>query len=249
MCQARLRGEASGLDHWSPGAYAACKATQRSLAAILSILGHHMGLPSADAVKGLEAEQTTGRTAKGSRWTETSLDLLLTRLRADGLEPPTLGNMIAVHLKGSRCATMVDIRMLFSALVDADFLETERFYSCFDSKARPRPEGRELEAGLAISALDSHLTQLAAAHTSAPAVQEIRSDLLAECRLAAEGGPGLYTLTAPTGSGKTLAMLAFALRHAAIHGLRRVVVAVPYLSILEQTVGVYREVLESHFGA
>ena len=42
--QARLRGEASGLDHWSPGAYAACKATQRSLAAILSILGHHMGL-------------------------------------------------------------------------------------------------------------------------------------------------------------------------------------------------------------
>ncbi len=245
--QARLRGEASGLDHWSPGAYAACKATQRSLAAIFSILGHHLGLPSADAVKSLEREQTTGRNAKGSRWTETSLDLLLTRLCADGLEPSTLESMIAVHAKDGRAATMLDVRMLFSALVDADFLETERFFSRFDPQSKPRPVGRVLEAERALSLLDSQLAELAAARTSAPAVQGLRADLLAACRTAAEGSPGLYTLTAPTGSGKTLAMLAFALRHAAIHGLRRVVVAVPYLSILEQTVGTYSRVLGADF--
>lgn len=73
-------------------------------------------------------------------------------------------------------------------------------------------------------------------------VREARDALWGAAALAAQDGPGLFTLTAPTGSGKTLSMLRFALEHAARHGLRRIVVAVPFLTVIEQTARVYREV-------
>jgi CRISPR-associated endonuclease/helicase Cas3 len=66
-----------------------------------------------------------------------------------------------------------------------------------------------------------------------------------ESCVAAAGGPdGLYRLAAPTGSGKTLATAAFALRHAAVHGKARVIVAVPFVTITEQNAGVYRRLLD-----
>ncbi len=79
--------------------------------------------------------------------------------------------------------------------------------------------------------------------SSAPEVNSLRSDLLESCREAGAWEPGVYTLSAPTGTGKTLAMLAFALRHAIANNLQRIVLAVPFLSIIEQTVRVYRKAL------
>src|SRR5690606_11456677 len=79
-------------------------------------------------------------------------------------------------------------------------------------------------------------------------VMEVRAALLDNCLKAANSGPGLFTLAAPTGSGKTLAMLAFALSHAIEHNLRRVIVVLPYLSIIEQTASIYRKMFECHFG-
>ncbi len=131
------------------------------------------------------------------------------------------------------------IRMLFSALVDADFLDTEAFVD----GARPShragfPGVRELAL-----ALDAHLQALAAGVRASgragdPVMRE-RAQVLARCRASAAGARGVYSLMVPTGGGKTLASLAFALQHAVAHGMQRVVVAIPYTSIVEQTADVF----------
>lgn len=135
------------------------------------------------------------------------------------------------------------LRMLFSALVDADFLDTEAFMNPRAAEAR-----RSAPPGMAelLAAFDAHMAHKAAAveagGLAASPVNRRRAEVLAACRSKAAGAPGTYTLTVPTGGGKTLASLAFALTHAAHHGLRRVVMVIPYTSIIEQTAEVYREV-------
>ena len=74
-------------------------------------------------------------------------------------------------------------------------------------------------------------------------VNRVRGKILTWCRDAAGRDPGLFSLTVPTGGGKTLSSMAFALRHALCHGKRRIVYVIPYTSILEQTVDVFREAL------
>ncbi len=126
-------------------------------------------------------------------------------------------------------------RFLFSALVDADRLDTEAF--CEPDKPREREHGiglRELA-----EMLDRHLDTF---NANSP-VNLVRREILEACRRAAELPPGCFSLTAPTGAGKTLSAMAFALRHAVKQELRRVIVVLPYTSIIEQSANVYREVL------
>ncbi len=128
-------------------------------------------------------------------------------------------------------------RMLFSALIDADFLDTESFMDDGKSAARTgAPSLGEMKA-----ALDAHMSTLAqgADDTS---VNCLRAEILAQCRRKASAQPGVFTLTVPTGGGKTLASLAFALDHALQHDKRRVIYAIPYTSIIEQTASIFRSV-------
>jgi len=247
----RLENQASHLDHWTPGAMVALDRYQKvGIAVALAIEGHHIGLQCAakSHYGGLAPGQA--RPTEGCRFTEADPNRLLQRLTADGIELPALERSLFTPA-GPRVGTMLDLRMLFSTLVDADFLETEaHFDRDAQGQRQYRPAPPELQPERALAVLDDHLAELTKKNRerSSKAVQKLRGDLLAVCRDGASHDPGLFTLSAPTGAGKTLSMLAFALRHAKLHGLRRVVLAIPFLSILEQTVQEYRKVLQSHFG-
>jgi len=131
------------------------------------------------------------------------------------------------------------IRFLFSALVDADFLDTEDFY---------HPSMREAAtAGYDdIASLRERLDRYMAAAFGAvdpTDVNAVRQAVLDACRRAAEKPPGVFTLTVPTGGGKTLSGMAFALGHAERHGMRRVIYVAPFTSIIEQNAEAYRKAL------
>ena len=137
------------------------------------------------------------------------------------------------------------IRMLFSALVDADFLDAERFMD--EGKADRRRGMPPLNDYL--TRLDEHLsakrTEVIDQGRALEPVMLARADVLRQCREKALLAPGVFTLTVPTGGGKTLSSLAFALQHAKTHGKRRVIYAIPYTSIIEQTGDVFSRI----FGA
>lgn len=132
-------------------------------------------------------------------------------------------------------------RMLVSALVDADRLDTEAFGDAerAAARARPRPSIETLRD--AVLADQDRLSRSA----TETRVNRVRRELYdAVMRRSAEA-PGTFRLTIPTGGGKTRTALAFALDHAVRHGLERVVVAIPFTSIIEQTADVYRAILGS----
>ncbi len=130
------------------------------------------------------------------------------------------------------------VRMLFSCLVDADFLDTEAH---FDAGKPARREGFPTLAQMR-DAFDAHMRALPVPST---AVNTLRADILRQCRAQAVLAPGFFSLTVPTGGGKTLSSLAFALTHAHAHGKRRIVYAIPYTSIIEQTADVFRNVFNA----
>ena len=130
------------------------------------------------------------------------------------------------------------IRMVFSALVDADWLDTEDFMNPERSAKRGNyPTLKELA-----EKLDAHLTKLSAKAPDKD-INKRRAEVLQACRNAARQKPGLFKLTVPTGGGKTLSSLAFALKHAIKHGMDRVIYVIPYTSIIEQNAKVFREAL------
>ena len=131
-------------------------------------------------------------------------------------------------------------RMIFSCLIDADRTCTEGY--CDPQRSRDRSESRptlnQLEASLT-----AHLSKLRASAPASP-INTCRAEVLQECLDAANLEPGFFSLQVPTGGGKTLSSLAFALRHAALNpAMRRVIIAIPFTSIIEQTADVYRRAL------
>lgn len=132
------------------------------------------------------------------------------------------------------------VRMVFSALLDGDFLDTERAMN--PDKAAQRLEVPTDAIGQMETALDAHVAKLAEGATATP-VNQVRSEVLGACRDQATKTPGIFTLSVPTGGGKTLSSLAFALKHAVKNNLGRVIIVIPYTSIIEQTAEVYRDIL------
>lgn len=242
--QARLHGKDSGLDHWSQGASIALTEF-RAIAAALAIEGHHIGLQRGDK-NGLRRllPDRLAALLPGRSLSDPDLSRLQSRAVADGVvfgKPTTL----AIKSFERAVATMLDVRLLFSCLVDADFIDTEAHFEGDAQGKRPRHEGPKLDAIAALAALDAHMEGLRAATGAQAEVRQARETLWSAATRAGQMEVGPFTLTAPTGSGKTLAMLKFALEHAARHGLKRIVLAVPFLTVIEQTARIYRVIFKA----
>ncbi|MBA4067497.1 MAG: CRISPR-associated endonuclease Cas3'' [Isosphaera sp.] len=211
--------------HKEAGAAVAFAARNNALA--LAVLGHHGGLPDGPAVA---AELKDGAGVAAAVRADAEADCPQLAAALDGLPPVPKG-----------FAADLFTRVLFSCLVDADWADTGRHERRVKGlpddpgppDLAPRERLRRVEAFIAERA----------ARPLEPRVRRARADVLAACLSAAEGPPGLFSLTVPTGGGKTLAALAFALRHAAARGLRRVIYVAPYLTILEQNADAIRAAL------
>ncbi len=247
LFQRRLEGKESGLDHWTAGAWVAMAKCQ-SLAAAFAVYGHHVGLPSFQELKCIsklvEFEESH---PYGLRLSDSDCEHLMARFTEDGLTVNKPANPIFIS-NALSLGDMLDQRRIFSALTDADFLDTEAHFNGDENGKVYRDPGPALQADKALEILHAELDRLSANSDPGNAITQVRKTILNNCLGAANSSTGLFTLTAPTGSGKTLAMLAFALQHAAKHKLRRVVMVIPYLTITEQTAKIYRDLFEDHFG-
>jgi len=240
--QERLRGSPVRVDHASPGAVLGEEVGSiggTSLA--FAIAGHHAGLANRESrgeARQLPLSDRLEAGRPGLARVRDAADRELIVVEQPPL-PPFLQRLPAASTTEkdrSRRRHELWTRFLFSALVDADRLETARFYD------RGRPESNFDSISTLRERLDAGLTGFAA---DTP-VNEMRARVLADCRARAELPPGLFSLSVPTGGGKTLSGMAFALRHAELHGLRRVVVAIPYTSIIEQNAAIYADTLGGH---
>jgi CRISPR-associated endonuclease/helicase Cas3 len=154
--------------------------------------------------------------------------------RIDNLLPPFLRQ--AANRTEAQLSQELFVRMLFSALVDGDFLDTEAHFQ--PARAGQRSDSPALaELWNRFEADQARLT----GQSSGP-LQHARHAIYRACLEAAALPPGLFRLIVPTGGGKTRSGMAFALRHALLHGLDRIIVAIPYTSIIEQTADAYRDI-------
>lgn len=128
------------------------------------------------------------------------------------------------------------IRMIFSCLVDADFLDTERFV---DAQKTENRKGY-LPLNILKEKLESHLRKFIDRKNN---INVVRNRVLQDCLMAADNKKGCFSLTVPTGGGKTFSSLAFALKHAIKNHQRRIIYVIPYTSIIEQNAEVIRSIL------
>ncbi len=223
-------GGGQKVDHSSAGMRELMTAKRKELiAAAICVAGHHGGLPDGGTkVDAPDSGTLMGRCKKKL----CDYSAYLEEWRAPTFESSSLQKAV----QASKFAFMFYARMLFSCLVDADFLDTETFMR------------GEMERGAFASLetlkerLDAHVEQNFMHPTTE--INKRRTRILQECIAAGdERDEPLQSLTVPTGGGKTIASLAFALHHAVKKGKRRIIYVIPYTSIIEQTAAIFRDIL------
>ncbi len=221
------------VDHSTAGAQYAYKILKDAGKIIAyTIAGHHAGLPNG---KSNEDACLIKRLEKNIP----DYNLLFESINVDDLSPRDLPIKVDKNRFGFQISFF--IRMLYSCLVDADFLDTEHFMD--EEKSRWRSGYEPLTAlqdklNLYLDRFPKKVPPLS--------INDYRREILNACLEASECTPGLFSLTVPTGGGKTLSSLAFALKHALSYGKTRIIYVIPYTSIIEQNAAVFRKILGSN---
>ena len=243
--QARLRGSNQRVDHATAGARGIIKLfpsrPEKDLAELISycIAGHHTGLPDYGSMGDVATDGTL--LARREKKALEDYSAYRTEIDTDSLAMPQLQIRPSRFRFGDRGQAYLGFsvsfltRMLFSALVDADWLDTERY---MDGAEKPR--GQHASIGKLTEQFNRHLVRFD--HPETP-INHKRTETLKACRAKASDKPGFFTLTVPTGGGKTLASMAFALNHAHNHDLERIIYVIPFTSIIEQNADVFRDAL------
>ena len=232
--QEYLSGEREGSMETHHAVYGAALAFQKGWTGpAFAAAGHHAGLHNLNGLQdmvGKKEYDAASRLAELTPLFEKELGAL-----------PDGAIAFEKELGGDRFALEFYMRMLFSCLVDADFLDTERFMTGEErSPTRLDPE-------TLLERLQKHRAELSSKSDAGELnseLNQLRNRVYEDCVEKAQEPQGFFSLTVPTGGGKTLSGMAFALAHAQKHKLRRVIVVIPYLSIIEQNAEVYRRVLD-----
>lgn len=203
------------------------------------IAGHHAGLPDWYNTLGvggnleyrLSADEKKTLSVLSEEWGKTA---------TKSLTPPQTPPCGKALMNNELDLLHLWIRMLYSALVDADFLDTEQFMQPEKAELRGKyPEMTELKARF-----DAYMAEKTAKADPSD-VNKLRQQILADCRAKGQDRPGFFTLSVPTGGGKTLSSMAFALEHAIAHGKKRIIIAIPYTSIIEQNAEEYKKIFDA----
>jgi len=217
-----------GPDHKGAGTVLA-DTFERTGALAGVLFGHHGGIPDFAT---LQTTILDSRAKKSVQDAIASAEDTFPELRTrppEKLFPPYVHSVLNVEFFA---------RMAFSALVDADFLDTERHFHTGKSAMR---DNRWSISDLWNTFEASYSRKFANVEQSD--LNIVRFEVYQQCLQAATLPPGFFRLTVPTGGGKTLSSLAFALWHALAHHHERIIYAIPYTSIIDQTANVFRELL------
>ncbi|QDX90931.1 CRISPR-associated helicase Cas3' (plasmid) [Brevibacillus laterosporus] len=229
MFQKRLKGSLLPVDHSTAGAQVIEKHWGSIVGKIpaYAIAGHHSGLPNGGTIAGSDSCLVRRLQRKIEEFQHAFHEIAKPDI------PSWLPISEGFNL-GMRYSMF--IRMLYSCLVDADSLDTEEFCNKELSTLR----GITLDI---LTTLNRYMQYMRKFSSSKTEIEQYRNELMHECLMAAEGPQGLYTINMPTGSGKTLSSLGFALKHAQVHQLARIIYVIPFTSIIEQNATILREIL------
>ena len=200
------------------------------------IAGHHTGLPDAEPPSAGNALST--RLFRNLLMPELNIDELqvireITEVKEIiGVNLPKTVPLKMVNLEQQKEHMHLWVRMLYSCLVDSDFLDTEYFMDPDKNCLR----GKSYSIALLKQKFDDFMMR----KPSDSPINKVRNNILKECINKAALQPGLFSLNVPTGGGKTLSSMAFALNHAIKHNKKRIIIAIPYTSIIEQTAKVFK---------
>ena len=239
--QRRLEGSPRKVDHATAGAREAIglfnqNQNQKWLATMLAycIAGHHTGLPNYGSAIDVETDATLSARLNPNKKKLEDFSAYKTELDPATLALPTHLKIRPDHEHPGFSFSFLT-RILYSALVDADFQETETY---MNDGEKPRGGYSNIEE--LCQRFNSHLRKF---DNPISEVNKKRTETLKTCIEKATTDQGFFTLNLPTGGGKTLASMAFALNHAVKHGLKRVIYVIPFTTIIEQNAGVFKECL------